>query len=177
MATLVYILHLISYAAIGIAIADAPFLLYYWIQYTAAKRTETASAGVIPAVFPRKSVGVFVGAVLTGIICGALITYFGRDASLDFLNSLPDDYTVTINETNPGNPKQVVAELKKVGNIMAQHSHPTNMIRVEIHSSNGDLILDLGRDSDDSNEYWVFNPSFDKMNEIGRIRTPIFSNY
>jgi hypothetical protein len=41
------------------------------------------------------------------------------------------------------------------------------------------LILDLGRNSDLPNEYWVFSPvtGITSNNEIGRITTALFDHY
>jgi len=174
---IVYILHLISYIAIGIAIASVPFLIYNWVDYTAAKKREEDSSGIFVAVFPIKSVGFFIGPVITGIICGAIITYIGTNSTFDFLNSLSGQYSVKVNDTKAENPEQLVAELKRVGHISAHHSHPTKIIRIEIESSKGRMLLHLRRDSDTPREYWVFNPAFDDMNEIGRLNTTVLDQY
>ena len=162
---------------IAVAIASIPFLVYSQIKYTAAKKIERDSGGVFPAVFPVKSFGVFLGSIFIGILCVTIVIYFATDTSLKFLNSLSGQYSVKINNVVVENPGEVVAELKKVGHIMAHHSHPTTTVRVEIEGSNGHLVLHLRRDSDTPDEYWVFNPAFDDMNEIGRITTPIFDQY
>jgi hypothetical protein len=63
--------------------------------------------------------------------------------------------------------------------FQAHHSHPTKRISVEVCAKSPRLLLSLGRDSDDTQEYWVFWPKYcvTTYNEIGRIRTPLFDSY
>ena len=78
------------------------------------------------------------------------------------------------------NPDAIVAALSQVAHYWAHHSHPTKRIHIDLRSADDRLALELGRDSGDQKEYWVFCPACaitGPNNEIGRITTPLFDEY
>jgi hypothetical protein len=74
---------------------------------------------------------------------------------------------------------EMISSLKEIAPYWAHHSHPTTRIRVDIHSEVRDLTLELGRDSGNPQEYWVFysEHSVTSDNEMGRITTSAFDGY
>ena len=71
---------------------------------------------------------------------------------------------------------QIINELKKVDNIMAHHSSPTENINIELISPSANFQLILSRDSEIPTEYWVYMNKYrvTSNNEIGRITSSIF---
>ncbi len=95
------------------------------------------------------------------------------------LNSLSDASNVTINGQPASNSKQVLLALKALDWIPPHHSNPTKHIGLQITDRSSPILLALARDSGDPREYWVFYPKYylTRINEIGRIRTPLFDEY
>lgn len=56
----------------------------------------------------------------------------------------------------------IVSAWKELAPYWAHHSHPTKRIRVDIRTDVRDLRLELGRDSENLQEYWVFYPELDR---------------
>jgi hypothetical protein len=104
--------------------------------------------------------------------------YARRDA-LNFLQSLPANYTVYVNEQEIHDPDKIISSLKEITPYWAHHSHPTTRIRVDVRGDGRELRLELGRDSANPQEYWVFYSahSVTADNEIGRITTSAFDEY
>jgi len=72
-----------------------------------------------------------------------------------------------------------ISELSKVSPLAAHNSHATKRIRIDIESADDKLTLEVGQDNINSDEFWVFYPSFrhTRANEIGRIRSSLFEEY
>jgi hypothetical protein len=170
-------LNVLCYCAFAASIIALPFLLVNWARYMKAQpinRLITVRAG-----FPTKSVSFFVISALTaGVLASTMTTYARRDA-LNFLQSLSENYTVYVNQQQVRDSDKMISSLKEIAPYWAQHSHPTTRIRVDIRSDVRDLTLELGRDSDNPQEYWVFSSehSVTSDNEIGRITTSAFDGY
>jgi len=98
---------------------------------------------------------------------------------LGFLQKLSGNYIVYINQQPVDDSDRIISALKQIAPYWAHHSHPTKRIRVDIRSDTSDLTLELGRDSDNPQEYWVFysESGVTSNNEIGRITTPVFDGY
>jgi hypothetical protein len=102
-----------------------------------------------------------------------------RDEALRFIEALPSSHAVMINGQVMPEDTKLLAALKSTGRVIAHHSHPTNMIHVTVEGNGRDMRINLGRDSSDPQEYWVFFPDYrvTSMNEIGRIRTTALDSY
>jgi hypothetical protein len=170
-------LNLLCYCAFAASIVALPFLLVNWARYMKAQpvnRLITVRSG-----FPTKSVSFFVISALTaGVLASTMTTYARRDA-LNFLQSLSGNYSVYVNQQKVRDADRIISALKEVTPYWAHHSHPTARIRVDIRSDARDLTLELGRDSGNPQEYWVFysEHSVTSNNEIGRITTSAFDGY
>jgi hypothetical protein len=107
------------------------------------------------------------------------MTTYARHDAVNFIQSLSGNYVVYIDGSQVDNPDRIISALKQIVPYPAHHSHPTKRIRVEIRSEAKDLTLELGRDSDNRQEYWVFYSASDvgSNNEIGRITTSAFDDY
>jgi hypothetical protein len=129
-------------------------------------------------IFPFKSVGLFIIPIIFVFILSGAMESLAREKVIDFLRGESDDVLVIVDSKTVQDARQVVNELSKVAPMLAHHSHPTVRIHITIKRRNETLALQLGRDSDISQEYWVFYPEyyFTSINEIGRIRTKIFDN-
>jgi hypothetical protein len=170
-------LNVLCYCAFAASIIALPFLLVNWARYMKTQpdsRLITGRPG-----FPTKSVSFFVISALTaGVLASAMTTYARRDA-LNFLQSLSGNYTVYVNQQKVPDADRIISALKEVTPYWAHHSHPTARIRVDIRSDVRDMTLELGRDSGNPQEYWVFysEHSATSDNEIGRITTSAFDDY
>jgi hypothetical protein len=96
-----------------------------------------------------------------------------------WLENVSDDAIVSINDEVIRKPQTVIDELRKLAVRPAHHSHATKRIRVAITDNDQGLVIDLGRDSQLPQEYWVFYLGYrhTKVNEIGRITTSLFENF
>jgi hypothetical protein len=76
----------------------------------------------------------------------------------------------------------VVAALRTVHYTSSHHSHPTRSFAVRITCGSSSVDVVLARDSDRTDEYWVFGRDqigvsrLDPWAEIGRISTRLFDS-
>jgi uncharacterized membrane protein (DUF485 family) len=76
------------------------------------------------------------------------------------------------------NSTLLIEDIRKMSEPMAHHSHPIHKFEILLKTSKGNLILFLGRDSQNPQEYWVFYPGFKgtKLNKIGTVFTAALDN-
>ncbi len=162
-----------------VAIIALPFMIVNWAKYMKGRPTNRFAAVPSSFHFPTKSVMLFVVSVVVAITIAQLATSYSRRQMLKFIQTLSEPYTVYVNNQPAPHPDRVIAALKAVAPQLASHSHSTTRIRIDIQSQNGNITLELGRDSAISQEYWVFYPKYQitSNNEIGRITTPVFDGY
>lgn len=93
-----------------------------------------------------------------------------------WLENVSDDATVSINNEVIRKPQTVIDELRKLAALPAHHSYATKRIRIAIRDNDQGLVIDLGRDSQLPQEYWVFYLGYRHtyVNEVGRITTSLF---
>lgn len=129
--------------------------------------------------FPIKGAICFIGSIFLIIVLCNLMELSVRDKVKDYLNKVSTDATVIVNEQSFRYPNKVISELKKVAPMAGHGSHATKRVVIEVVSGNETLILELGRDSSNDQEYWVFYPKYryTSSNEFGRIITDIFDDY
>jgi hypothetical protein len=171
------IVYLICYCAIAALIIALPFLLFNWWKYMKDQPVNRLVA--VRAGFPAKSVSFFFFSFVTAMVAASIITTYARRDALNFIQNLSGNYTVDVNQQRVRDSDIVISALKEITPYWAHHSHPTTRIRVDIRSDTGGLTLELGRDSDNPQEYWVFYPEHGVTSntEIGRITTAAFDEY
>ena len=98
---------------------------------------------------------------------------------LDELDSISDNCKIWINGRSAPSSHEILSSLRTLTSLLPHHSHPTVRITVEIIEGSKHVVLSLGRDSTNPQEYWVFDPRYfnTRSNEIGRIVTPVFDAY
>lgn len=167
----------VSYCAFATALITLPFLLMNWVMYVKAQPTNRLVA--VRTGFPTKSVTIFVVSILIAIVAASIVTTTVRNEALSFLESTSGNYRVHVDGREPAHPDKIISALKQLGPREAHHSHPTKRILIEIKSDHGTLALELGRDSDNPQEYWVFSTKglVPSSKEIGRITTAEFDGY
>jgi len=128
--------------------------------------------------FPIISVSLFLVPIMFMSLAGNILAFHERHRVLQFLNNPVADESVTVDGILSTNANVVLAALKNLAPLAAHHSHPPETLMVDIRSSRGELHLNLGRDSGDRHEYWVFSPTYwvTTRNEIGRLQTTAFDN-
>jgi hypothetical protein len=134
-----------------------------------------------PSVFPKSAIALF---VMPGILVFAL---FQGLASLvyqqvnRFILRPNGSYAVWINGGVADSSGAVLSALRNIDTsaFQAHHSHPTVRIAVRIESGGQRLDLELGRDSENHREYWVFYPTLfsTDQNAIARLRTGVLDMY
>lgn len=170
-------LNVICYCAFAASIIALPFLLVNWWKYT--KDQPVNRLVVVRSGFPTKSVNFFVFSVVIAMVAASIVTNSARRDALHFINSLSGNYTVYVNQQQVRDSNRMISALKGIAPYWAHHSHPITRIRVDIRSDARDLTLELGRDSSNPQEYWVFSPEhgITSDTEIGRITTAAFDEY
>jgi hypothetical protein len=173
------VLDLIFYGAGAVAIIALPFLIVNWVQYMRARARAAFPSSRAAVAFPAKSVGLFVTSILIAAAVASVATTTARQEAQRFLSGSTGDMTVYVNGQLISDQEEVLSVLKGIASYSAHHSHPTTRIRVDVMSSNGNLALELGRDSGNPREYWVFSQrqGITSSNDIGRITTSAFDRY
>ena len=79
--------------------------------------------------------------------------------------------TLTLDSLPPLRNSPLLPDIKATRFVWAHHTYAINIVTCEISDSNTRLLLRIGRDSTNTNEYWVFYPKykFTRKNEIGRF--------
>jgi hypothetical protein len=145
----VYVIAILS------AVVAAPFMLIGWSNYF-GRRPEDR-------VFPVKSTLFFAVPVLVGLLAAGISTLIAQCEVAEFLASVSDRYTISIDGRLTQNRQQVLDTLKQFTNLPAHHSSPTRELHVDISDPPRHLQLSVARDSSDPHEYWLFAPSPSKF--------------
>jgi hypothetical protein len=163
-------------ALLLIAIAATPFFVVNWLLYVFKRKKRSG--------FPTKSTLFFIIPVVLGFVTGWVATAIAADDVHHFFNSLSPNCVVSIDSKPVENRDEILSALKSFRTLMAHHSHPTHTIQVQVSDPPRHLSLEVGRDSEDPQEYWVFVPSPSKLarrgdlkKDIGHIKTSIFDAY
>ena len=173
------VLNILFYVVSIIPFIALPFLFVNWARYMKARAENRSRRVPFPAKMPVKSVVFFVAPIVIAIAIAEIVAARSRAEALKFLRDISGNYKVYVNSKPARDPDGIVSALKTTAPQLAQHSHPTKMIRVDIENERGTLTLQLGRDSGYAQEYWVFYPKYriTLNNEIGRVTTPVFNEY
>jgi hypothetical protein len=174
----VNVLNIAFYVVSIIPFIALPFLFANWARYMKARAENRSNRVSVPAKVPVKSVLFFVAPIIVAIVIAQIVAARSRVEALNFLRNVSGNYKVYVNSHPARDPGRIVSALKTTAPQLAQHSHPTKMIRVDIETDKGTLTLRLGRDSGYALEYWVFYPKYriTSNNEIGRVTTPLFDD-
>jgi len=174
-------MHLLSLTFYCLAVSSIialGFLLVNFARYMNKRSANRFSTGSSEPGFPVKSAVVFVGAALLILLIALTVTSLSRRELLEFINDARA-LNVYVNSQPAPNSDEIVAALKTLQPVAAHHSHPTRTIKIELHSDNGVVTVECGRDSANAEEYWVFYPKYGVTsdNEIGRITTSALNSY
>jgi hypothetical protein len=169
-------LDFMSVVAILAAVIAAPFLIISWFSYVFRRK----KAGP----FPIKSTLFFAVPVIVGLIAGWTSDSIAQSQTLEFLQSLSPNASVSVNGQAAQNSSEIINALRGIRNLLAHHSHPTRTIYLDISDAPRHLRLLVARDSDDSHEHWVLTPSPSKLalranlkKDIGHVITPVLDQY
>lgn len=125
----------------------------------------------------RITPGVAVGCIgFVGIIGGEFaIAAVIRSAALEEISPFlaGDIKSVTANGSVVSQKDDLVRALRDMHAIPGHHSHPTMNFQISLNTSAGQLQLDLGKDSKNPHEYWVYYREYNstETNEVARIFT------
>ena len=167
----VYCLAVVSIVALG-------FLVVNFARYMKQRSATRFPTGNSEPAFPVKSAVVFVGAALLTVLVALSVTSLSRREVLEFISNT-QALKVYVNSQPAPNSDEIIDAIKTLQPVPAHHSHPTRMIRIELHSEDGVVTIECGRDSANAQEYWVFYPKYGitSNNEIGRITTSALNSY
>ena len=171
-------MHILSYL-----VAMLPLVVFVFVAVNMAKYVKSNHAANKNANFwenfPIKSFTCFIGSLAVVFVLSDLAKTGARDEFKKWLDKVSGDVAVTVNGELITNPTQVIVELKKVAPLQAHHSRTMKKISIEILSNGNRLAINLERDSDIPQEYWVFYPKYRwrHYDEIGRITTSLFDDY
>jgi len=127
--------------------------------------------------FPRSAM-VFFALVAATILLDGLVVAHARSVVARALSAATTP-RVLVNGQEPNDQAAVLAAVRSLESGLGHHSHPLDPIHIEIISSAGSVALEMGRDSERPDEYWVFMPRYwaTKTLEIGRLTSTVFSRY
>jgi hypothetical protein len=173
-----HLLSLTFYCLAVLSIIALGFLVVSFARYMNKRSASRFSTGNSEPGFPVKSAVAFVGAALLTLLVALSVTSLSRREVLKFISDA-QALKVYVNNQPASNSDEIIAALKTLQPVTAHHSHPTRMIRIELHSDTGVVTIECGRDSANAQEYWVFYPKhgITSNNEIGRITTSALNSY
>jgi len=174
--TLTTIVLPISLLSLLVILLSLIYLFVWGVKHRKTKRNTKDNKGAF--VFLKIAIWVL-SAIAVDLFVSDLTTLTARDKVKSYLNELSSDVKVSVNGQLVENPNEVITELRKVAPLTAHGSHDTIRVPIEITDHNETLLIELGRDSTNVQEYWVFYPKhrYTSKNEIGRIITDIFDDY
>jgi hypothetical protein len=174
------ILDVMVYCAASAALIAFPFWIFNTIKYL-KRRAATKLNPDLVVGYPSKSLMAFAVPLLMALALGQTVASFSLKEALNVLPGLSGNYKVYVNHeaVSDADAEKIVSALQQTSSVLGHHSHDTKRIRVDINSEKGNITLELGRDSQVPQEYWVFYPKYRVTSnyEIGRIRTPVFDQY
>jgi hypothetical protein len=143
-------------------------------SYSAKKNRKNPPAGLL-------YMGILFSAapVMLAFVISDVLIVKARGQVIDFLNDLDDRAVVRINDAPIEDPEGIVVELRKIAALKPHHSHSEGRIAVVLENGVSKLELELGRDSEIPNEYWVYYPKYltTESNEVGRIISHRFDGF
>lgn len=165
-------LNLIFYCAIASTFISVLFLLFNAIKNSFAGNGNARA-------FPTKSLVFFIVSITACIAVSIFMGSAAKNEALSYLDGLSGDYAVYINQRPVSNRNEIISTLKNVSHQLGHHSHPTKRISVDVKDERGNLSLELRRDSEIPQEYWVFYYKYGVgiNTELGRITTTAFDDY
>ena len=116
------------------------------------------------------------------IIAGAAII-FGDWRLREELREIPPQKVTNLTLSKDGVKKQIIdpsdvlelmSQIQSIKYIMAHHSVPKDEFDISFSYDGQQFHYRFGRDSDQTNEYWVFNERVSETEEIGRIKSGEF---
>ncbi len=172
------VLNYAFYLCGAIALVTLPFMLVNTVRAT-YKLPQRPTALQRWESMPKKSMMLFGGSIILGILLSTVVSAFAQRDALAFLTALTGPHIVTVDGRPIMNEGTIVADLKAVHYALGHHSHPTKTLRVSVDEGGKTLELNLGRDSQEPQEYWVYvtNSRFRAGSEIGRIVTSALDGY
>ncbi len=170
-------LHILGYLSYVLPIIAFVFVAVNMAKYVKSGRAAEKNVNFWEN-FPIKSFTCFIGSLAVVLLLSDLAKTGARNEFKRWLDKVSSDVVVNVNGELVVNPNQVVGELKKVAPLQAHHSRTTTRISIEIVSGGDRLVVDLERDGDIAQEYWVFYPKYRwrLYDEIGRITTNLFDD-
>jgi hypothetical protein len=167
-------------AALAATFLAVPAFMVNLVRFftTRSKPARFASRSI--AAFPIKSAALLVLSTAAVFASGAGAISTSRREVLAFLQQPPTRLRVHVNGAAIENSEPIILCLRSIANSPAHHSHATTVITIDIYDAAGrTLSLELGRDSQNPREYWVFvkKTSRGLIWDIGSIRTPLFDAY
>jgi hypothetical protein len=119
---------------------------------------------------------VFASLVLATFLLSGFVALHARNVVRDSLAPGMNP-RVFVKGTEPADQESVLAALRSIDLGLGHHSHPLGRFKVEISSGAGRVLLELARDSDRPDEYWVYMPGYwvqDNL-DIGQLTSPVFA--
>ncbi len=172
--SIVHLLDQVMYFVFVIPFVVFPFMAFNLVRYQSSTRRGSA----VSRRFPVISIGLFAVPILLVFAVVNVISAAARSEVRTILDGA-EDAEVSINGVVVADPAPVLNALRSMTWMSAHHSFPTTRVHVVVRSTKGKLAVDLGRDSHQPQEYWVFYPGYGATttNEIDRIVSSAFDAY
>ena len=126
------------------------------------------------------TVTVIVMAALVYVAWAAYSEGVARERVHEFVRSAGDEAVVVVDGKTlpPDRARGLLKLLEAIGPKPLHHTHPTDRFPLLLRAGDRVLRLELGRDNVRRQEYWVFLPDEDHMDQtkIGRITTPLLDD-
>jgi hypothetical protein len=152
-----------------LAVLSLPFFVVSWIWFLLKIHSRR---------FPVISSCCFMFSTMIFITLCEFVTGYARGEVSTCLDALTKA-EVTVNGQPARHPVRILGAIRSLHQVLGHHSSPTTAIDVTVRCHQGSVTLELGRDSQDPQEYWVYYPAHHNSahNELGRIETSLFDGY
>ncbi len=137
---------------------------------------------------PERWQGPFLILVISGMLLVFGVIAFeqlnekrARKKVLSVLNNVSPNASVKVDgKLQQG--AQLLEALRTIHHVDPHHSAPLKPIRIEIGEGSNSIDLIVARDSERSDEYWVYRPGWNYHNDphgefLGVVQTEVFKDY
>ncbi len=169
------IIDIIAILTLIVTIILAPATFVSWFKY-ALSNQQNQNLGdkqhwVVTTIF-----------IITCILTMSLFSTIKTHGYNEFLNTLevlrPLEITIEINHRKV-DTAHALADFNKIQRMRPHNSSPISKVPVRIVTQTQTYHLEIGRDSQNPNEFWIFYPKFlvTTYNEIGRIHSDFLGQF
>jgi hypothetical protein len=176
------VLDVIAIALSLVILAGTPIVAGSWLVCFYSRRSAIGPAAE-RANHRLRFVTKCLKAVLVLIAAFFVICFFSvlvaREEVLRGVSSPRDTYAISVNGQPMEDPGGLLLALRELRWTLGHHSHTAQSVDLKIAGQTQSVTLNVARDSENPQEYWVFVPRYwiTSRIDIGRVTTSALDRY